>query len=78
MNFQYYRPTSRGDFTILLDRFFDDMIALDPREEDPHYNKAEHLREMFIEVFDMGYKCGQLEVNRPIDYDRICKNAYTD
>ncbi len=72
MNLKDYRPKSKADFSILLDRFFSEMCKVNPKRLEKNYDKETHLREMFEEIFSMGYTCGQLPSNTPIDLKRLC------
>lgn len=69
MNLSDYNPTCPLDFELLIDRWVDAQRSIIPTDG---ISKEDHLKEIMIECFKIGYKAGQMPINKPIDLRRIC------
>lgn len=69
MELSDYNPTCSLDFELLVDRWVDSNKNI--KSKMTPMAKENYVKELMLECFKIGYKAGQMPINKPIDLKRI-------
>lgn len=73
MELRDYNPTCALDFELIIDRWVD--ANRNTKTTMTTKDKEDYVKELMLECFKIGFKAGQMPINRPIDLKRIAKNV---